>query len=306
MNVDSWADWTGQDWDPWDWFHINSVEKDDKGNYLIAARYTNAISYINGTNGRPIWHLGGRNSTFVDLSEGNATKFVDPHMARWDGPGAVTVFDNIDHWTLGKEKKLSRGSRIQINEQRGSARVLAGFTHPENVFAAAEGSMQRLENNNYFLGYGSTNVWAEFLPNGTLICNAHYAPQAMDHTKEQTVVETYRIHKYSWVGQPSELLRVKFVGHILYWSWNGATQVRTWQIDAWHRNGHGKFDWAHVGSYERRAFESSHDFAEHGAGRSRVTAWDGAKNVIGAWIVEVDGSVRVSPINPREAFSLRL
>jgi len=31
----------GTSGDPWDWFHLQSVEKDVKGNYLVASRYTN-------------------------------------------------------------------------------------------------------------------------------------------------------------------------------------------------------------------------------------------------------------------------
>ena len=41
--------------DAWDYFHINSVDKDADGNYLISARDACAIHKINGTDGEIIW-----------------------------------------------------------------------------------------------------------------------------------------------------------------------------------------------------------------------------------------------------------
>lgn len=41
--------------DAWDYFHINSVDKDADVNYLISARDACAIHKINGTDGEIIW-----------------------------------------------------------------------------------------------------------------------------------------------------------------------------------------------------------------------------------------------------------
>ena len=48
------VDGRGSCGDPWDFFHINSVEKDPWGNYLVSARYVRTITYINGTTGSVI------------------------------------------------------------------------------------------------------------------------------------------------------------------------------------------------------------------------------------------------------------
>lgn len=45
--------------------HINSVDKSPEGDYMISARYTNAIYKISGKDGRLIWTLGGPNSSFT-------------------------------------------------------------------------------------------------------------------------------------------------------------------------------------------------------------------------------------------------
>ena len=42
----------------WDFFHMNSVDKNADGDYLISARYTNAIYKISGKDGSIIWRFG--------------------------------------------------------------------------------------------------------------------------------------------------------------------------------------------------------------------------------------------------------
>ena len=69
--------------DPFDWFHINSVAKDELGNYLISARYTHSLSYIDGRTGEVLWRLGGRRNSFTDLSGGYGLNFAWQHDARF-------------------------------------------------------------------------------------------------------------------------------------------------------------------------------------------------------------------------------
>ncbi|TKA70437.1 hypothetical protein B0A49_06640 [Cryomyces minteri] len=81
---------------PYDYFHINSVEKDTSGNYLVSSRHLYALIYINGTSGDTIWILGGKRNQFDDKSGGNATNFSWQHDARWvnGSPTSLTLFDN--------------------------------------------------------------------------------------------------------------------------------------------------------------------------------------------------------------------
>lgn len=77
---------------PFDWYHINSVQKDDLGNYLISARYTHTVTYINGKTGDIIWVLGGKRNAFQDLSDGKATDFAWQHDARFH---PLTTFPDL-------------------------------------------------------------------------------------------------------------------------------------------------------------------------------------------------------------------
>ncbi|KAK5126034.1 hypothetical protein LTR85_011389 [Meristemomyces frigidus] len=119
--------------DPFDWFHINSIEKDELGNYLISARYTHSITYVDGKSGDVIWTLGGRSNNFMDLSDGFAINFAWQHDARFlptntfpnmytppaDRPGyttkLVTLFDNAaedQHYEYGLT--YSRGLLLEV------------------------------------------------------------------------------------------------------------------------------------------------------------------------------------------------
>ncbi|TKX24735.1 hypothetical protein C1H76_2910 [Elsinoe australis] len=73
---------TGSADNPFDWFHINSVQKDKLGNYIVSARYTHSVTYIDGNTGSVLWILGGKRNNFQDLSDGNATDFAWQHDAR--------------------------------------------------------------------------------------------------------------------------------------------------------------------------------------------------------------------------------
>lgn len=42
-----------------DYFHINSVDKDGQGRYLVSARHTHTITCISGSTGEVLWTLGG-------------------------------------------------------------------------------------------------------------------------------------------------------------------------------------------------------------------------------------------------------
>jgi hypothetical protein len=72
--------------DPFDWFHMNSIHKDELGNYLVSARYTHSITYVDGRTGEVIWVLGGKRNMFMDLSNGSAINFAWQHDARIVSP----------------------------------------------------------------------------------------------------------------------------------------------------------------------------------------------------------------------------
>lgn len=293
MTVNSWADWTGHEGDPWDWFHLNSVEKDASGNYLIAARYTNAITYIHGHSGDNIWTLGGKWNDFYNSPDSNATHFTDPHMARWtDNGSAIISFDNIAPWSMDAPKRESHGIKLMLNVEKRVAVVDVDFLHLEQTFTASEGSMQVLENGNYFVGYGAVSKYAEFAPNGTLLCSAHYAPLGIENDDTgQGALGSFRIVKQKWIGWPEEPPQFKIVGQEMHVSWNGATELRGWRLDGKTRGSHS---WEDLGVRNRLGFETTLSLRGKAYSALQLTALDADSNAISAWIIQDDGKIMVS------------
>jgi len=291
MSVNSWSSWTGTSDDPWDWFHLTSVEKDGSGNYLIAARYTNAITYISGNTGKRMWQLGGSHNSFRDSSQlGTATRFVDPHMARWDDDShtALTVFDNIDPTTPSNPTQHSRGVKIQLDLDRMTASAATSFIHPDHVFARTDGSLQKLHNGNYFISYGSAPVYSEFSATGELLCDTHFAP--LDSTTE--AVQTYRIYKARWTGSPPQAPVVKRDVDTLYVHWNGATEVRSWKLEGREAVGGRAAKYRKLGIFKHEGFETEMVVeAMYDYSTFRLTAVDGQSATLGQWLLDHDGVV---------------
>ena len=76
---------------PLDYFHINSIEIDFDGNFLISAKGTSAVYKVDRESGEILWRLGGKES---DFEMGEGTRTVSQHDARRQSDGTITIFDN--------------------------------------------------------------------------------------------------------------------------------------------------------------------------------------------------------------------
>lgn len=248
-----------EDGDPggpaWDWFHINSVDKDDKGNYIISSRWIHSIHYIEHETGHVKWTLGGKYNDFSDLSDGNATNFEYQHHARWadEGFANITIFDN---GAYGGDKP-ARGLRVQVDQEAMTAELVNEYLHPDLTPSASQGSVQDLPNGNVLLGYGFSAAWAEFSRDGEILCDTHYAPtEGFGHGDAQS----YRVLKYGWKGLPLTNPSLAMMSEVGVWkasvSWNGATEVRQWVLEGTHNEDVGPDDWDWLMSMRKVGFET--------------------------------------------------
>jgi len=281
---------------------LNSVQKDHKGNYLIASRYTNAVTYIDGITGRLIWQIGGLQNSFIDLSEGNGTRFVDPHMARWDDDDTtITLFDNIDFWTLDSKHQRSRGVKLRLDMHRKVVKAAVIFEHPDGILARSEGALQRLPNGNYFISYGSTPLYSEFSSQGEHMCDTHFAPMQTNNGGPggTDAVETYRIYKGAWTGMPKAAPRVKVTPGALLLYWNGATEVRSWKVEGRGAFGTSAHKYTNLGRHNHDTFETEVPLAGAADYTSfRLTALDSKGTSIRGWLVQEDGSAQELGYDP--------
>jgi hypothetical protein len=214
---------------PYDFFHLNSIDKDPSGNYLISSRYMHSLTYINGQTGDIIWIMGGKQNQFTDISDGKALSFTWQHHARWhDNYTTITLFDNGADYGH-KTAKFSRGLHLSVDTQAMTVSLIQEYINPEKILSSSQGSLQVLPNDNVFIGYGYNGVWTEFTPDGNAICDVHFESASRFNTGD---VQSYRMMKYkNWVGKPSTNPDLAIEGDVAYISWNGATNVVTWNLE---------------------------------------------------------------------------
>ena len=212
--------------DSYDYFHINSIDVDHDGNLLICARNTWSVYKVERKSGEVLWRLGGKNS---DFEMGPGTQSAFQHDARCHQDGIISIFDNGAHPQVHEE---SRGILVELDEQKMGAKLVREYTFPEKLISTSQGSMQILPNSNVLIGWGSQPFITEFSHDGQLLLDAHFPPDG----------ESYRVFCFPWSGHPLEdpavaLEQLSAEKVKLYASWNGATEVESWEVLAGPRPG---------------------------------------------------------------------
>jgi hypothetical protein len=205
----------------WDWFHLNSVDREPSGNLLISARSTWGTYQLQGGSGQILWRLGGTRSSFA-MGPGAETAWQ--HDARLQPDGTITLFDDGSTPRVHYE---SRGVQLSIDTARHTARVVRSYSHPGGpLLSDSQGNMQTLPNENVLIGWGSVPSVTELARDGTLLYDAHMPPGS----------SSYRAFRFPWSGhplwQPGVSARLLATGDstAVFASWNGATDVASWRV----------------------------------------------------------------------------
>jgi hypothetical protein len=215
-----------QDGSPgFDYFHVNSIEVDHDGNLLVSARETFAVYKIDRSTGEVVWRLGGKKS---DFEMGPGTRFSFQHDARRLPDGTISIFDNgttVFYGTVPEAVEGSRGIVLELDEQKTRASLVREYNHPDKMYADAAGNVQVLPNGNVFVGWGRALVFSEFGHDGELLFDARLPPQN----------RSYRYFRFPWSAQPTDrpaavAERANEEDVRVYASWNGATEVATWEV----------------------------------------------------------------------------
>jgi len=220
---------------PFDFFHINSVDKDAHGNYLISSRHFHAIIYLDGRSGEVLWVLGGRDSDFTDLSDGRASDFSWNHDARWVSreQGLVSLFDNSMAWPH-INADYSRGLLVRLDLANRTVALAHEYISLQQARSSSQGSVEMISGadgtEHVFVGWGSSAAYSEFTPDGTLLCETHFAASWLFFWER---VKSYRAFKAPvWIGVPAawDPHATIINDKTLYVSWNGATEVAFWGL----------------------------------------------------------------------------
>ena len=204
---------------PFDFFHINSINLDADGSLMISARNTWAIYGIEAGSGQVAWRLGGKRSSFT---AGPGTRTAYQHDPRELPGGLISLFDNGASPTVHSQ---SRGLVLSVNRESGMATLVSQFAHTPPLISQSQGNIQALANGDWFVGWGQEPFLSEFSPSGTLLFDAHFPVHE----------QSYRSLRFPWTGAPTRPPTFAVVpgaprSGTIYASWNGATQVASWQV----------------------------------------------------------------------------
>jgi Arylsulfotransferase (ASST) len=224
---------------PWDYVHINSISpggagsnpqaggagSDQPGDVLLSSRNTWTLYDVNMHTGGFNWRLGDRDSSF---RLGPGTRFYWQHDAEWQPGGLISVFDNGSD---PPKEKQSRGLLLAPDLASHTVTLVKQFTNPHyTLLASSQGNVLNLSPagntaGNWLMGYGGLPNFTEYSSSGHVL---------LDGTLGKNV-QSFRTYLSPWSAHPtttpSLAVQSRAGGALtLAVSWNGATEVASWQV----------------------------------------------------------------------------
>ena len=200
-------------------YHLNSVALDLDGNLIVSLRNTWALYKINVQTGAVMWTLGSNRSSFK-LGAGTGTVFQHDAIVQPDG--SITMFDDG-----GGPPTLRAGRAVQVsvNLSNKTVGLVKQYQHTPALDTNFEGNAQVLAGGDVFVGWGQQPYFTEFNSAGQTVFDARFTSNT----------SSYRAYRMAWSGQPTGGPNVAAApnndGTVEVWaSWNGATNVASWQL----------------------------------------------------------------------------
>ena len=217
--------------------HLNSIDKSSSGDYLISARFTDALYLISGQDGHIIWRLGGTQSDFVmdfNFSRQHDARIISQNETvtelnfldnAWDGG------ETEDSWATANTSSLLVVA-LYTSMSPMQATLIAQYERPDGKHTFGRGSMQLLPSGNYLGGWGDNAYITEHTPASGLVYEA---------ALESDRFANYRAYKFNFTSRPTDWPSAKAFASVtslgdnttvVYVSWDGATEVSSWKFYA--------------------------------------------------------------------------
>jgi hypothetical protein len=213
----------------WDAYHVNSVQVLPGNQILVSMRNTWAAYLVNTSTNQTVWKLGGKRRA-NSFTLAYHARFAWQHEVQLLPNGDVTLYDDdcckaLASGAFAPPNGPSQGMLLKLDMANHTASLVAAYRHAPARYAAFLGSMQLLPNGNVLVGWGSLPYFSEYTSSRKLLLDAVFPG------KDQT----YRaLYSPNWVGTPyyppSGTARRSRGRTTVYASWNGATQVASWQL----------------------------------------------------------------------------
>ncbi|BCS20784.1 arylsulfotransferase family protein [Aspergillus puulaauensis] len=224
-----WGESVGTQEEPYDAYHINSVELMEDG-YIISLRHYWSGYFVHN-NGTVMWRLCGEKGVgdFEIDENGDFSWQHDIRIYNETEEGFVmNMFNNAN--TPTDEVAATTGLSFEVDLVNRKAKTLRVLNDEDDVIhSVSQGSYQLLseQTNHVALGYGSIARVKEFDADGKEVLTVRFG--------EDNAVASYRGYKCPWKATPfwKPALVVQRTGPdsvMLHMSWNGATEYGNWVI----------------------------------------------------------------------------
>lgn len=144
-----------------DMLHINSIDRQPNGDYIVSARHLDAVFRIDRTTGEVVWKLGGAGTALNPDNAAAMTIIGDPllgpkrmHDARLSSTGLLTMFDNRSG--TGQPPRVVA---YQLDETAHTATMVWQHTYPNPaLFSFGLGSARRNSDGSYVISWTGGNL----------------------------------------------------------------------------------------------------------------------------------------------------
>jgi hypothetical protein len=206
---------------PYDYFHPSSIDVGRDGNLVISGRNVWTAYKVDRTNGRVLWNLGGKHSSFR-IGPGASFAFQHDVRIRASGDRLITVLDNGAGQYIAH--KQSRGLKLALNLNKMTATAITQHLHSPSLLSHYEGDYQQLGGGHDFVGWGQQPYLTEYDSRGAVVLDGRFVDS----------IASYRAYRLAWRGtparRPAAAASTTRGRTTVYASWNGATGVASWRV----------------------------------------------------------------------------
>ncbi|MES2638761.1 MAG: aryl-sulfate sulfotransferase [Myxococcota bacterium] len=144
-----------------DWTHSNSL-KLENGHYALSVRKENAFVNVERATGDTIWQIGGVGSEWTQ-TEGRT--FVGQHSPELVGEDSFLLFDNGDVDIRGA---YSEAVEYSMDLEAKTYTPTWSYDYGQEISSYLLGDVERLENGNTLIAWGSGGTITEVTPTGEM------------------------------------------------------------------------------------------------------------------------------------------
>ena len=146
-----------------DYLHWNAFDIDSQGGLLMSFRNISTIARLSPIDWSIDWKLGGYGNDF-QIYDPEWGGFLNQHDVNDIGGNRILLFDNST--SNGNQPGYSRVVEYEVDTVAMTATRGWSYSHPDEIYAPAQGSVERLENGNTLIAWGNAHAGQDL---GTLV-----------------------------------------------------------------------------------------------------------------------------------------